>query len=45
MAKVPACGANASASIKRSDYDMAFAIPLVPDEIKLEIEVEAMKKM
>ena len=45
MAKVPACGANASASIKRSDYDMAFAIPAVPDEIKLEIEVEAMKKM
>jgi polyisoprenoid-binding protein YceI len=44
MAKVPACGANASASIKRSDYGMAFAIPAVPDEIKLEIEVEAMKK-
>ena len=44
MAKVPACGANASASIKRSDYDMSFALPAVPDEIKLEIEVEAMKK-
>jgi polyisoprenoid-binding protein YceI len=44
MAKVPACGANASASIKRSDYAMAFALPAVPDEIKLEIEVEAMKK-
>lgn len=44
MAKVPACGANATASIKRSDYDMSFALPAVPDEIGLEIEVEAMKK-
>ena len=44
MAKVPACGANATASIKRSDYGMSFAIPAVPDEIELEIEVEAMKK-
>jgi len=44
MAKVPACGANATASIKRSDYGMSFALPAVPDEIKLEIEIEAMKK-
>jgi polyisoprenoid-binding protein YceI len=44
MAKVPACGANATASIKRSDYDMSFALPAVPDEIKLEIEIEAMQK-
>lgn len=44
MAKVPACGANATASIKRSDYGMSFALPAVPDEIELEIEVEAMKK-
>lgn len=44
MAKVPACGANATASIKRSDYDMSFALPAVPDEIKLQIEIEAMQK-
>lgn len=44
MAKVPACGANATASIKRSDYGMSYALPAVPDEIKLEIEIEAMKK-
>jgi polyisoprenoid-binding protein YceI len=44
MAKVPACGANATASIKRSDYGMVYALPAVPDEIKLEIEVEAMQK-
>lgn len=43
MAKVPACGANATAAIKRSDYGMTFALPAVPDEITLEIEVEAMQ--
>ena len=43
MAKVPACGANATASIKRSDFGMSYALPAVPDEIALEIEVEAMK--
>jgi polyisoprenoid-binding protein YceI len=44
MAKVPACGANATASIKRSEFNMGYAIPAVPDEIKLEIEIEAMQK-
>lgn len=44
MLKVPACGANATATIKRSDYGMAYALPAVPDEIKLDIEVEAMIK-
>jgi polyisoprenoid-binding protein YceI len=44
MAKVPACGANATASIKRSDYGMTFALPAVRDEIELGIEVEAMRE-
>ena len=44
MAKVPACGANATASIKRSDYGMTYALPAVPDEITLEIEVEALQQ-
>ena len=44
MGKVPACGANATASIKRSEFDMGYAIPAVPDEIKLEVEIEAMQK-
>jgi polyisoprenoid-binding protein YceI len=44
MGKVPACGANATASIKRSAFDMGYAIPAVPDEIKLEVEIEAMQK-
>jgi polyisoprenoid-binding protein YceI len=44
MAQVPACGANATASINRSEFGLGYAIPAVPDEIKLEIEIEAMKK-
>jgi polyisoprenoid-binding protein YceI len=44
MEKVPACGANATATIKRSDYGMSFALPAVKDEIILDIEVEALQK-
>ncbi len=44
MMKVPACGANASGKIKRSDYGLTYALPAVPDEIGLDIEVEATKK-
>jgi polyisoprenoid-binding protein YceI len=42
--KVPACGANASAKIKRSEFGLAYALPAVPDEIGLMIEVEASKQ-
>jgi polyisoprenoid-binding protein YceI len=44
MEKVPACGANATATIKRSDYGMSYALPAVKDEIVLDIEVEALQK-
>jgi polyisoprenoid-binding protein YceI len=44
MMKVPACGANATAKIKRSDFGLSYGVPAVADEIGLEIEVEAMKK-
>jgi polyisoprenoid-binding protein YceI len=44
MMKVPACGANATAKIKRSDFGLSYGLPAVPDEIGLDIEVEAMKK-
>ncbi len=44
MAKVPACGANATAKIKRSEFDLGRLLPAVRDEIDLRIEVEAMKK-
>jgi polyisoprenoid-binding protein YceI len=44
MAKVPACGANPTATIRRSEYGLSYALPAVPDEITLEIEVEAMQQ-
>jgi polyisoprenoid-binding protein YceI len=44
MMKVPACGANATAKIKRSDYGMTYAMPAVPDEIELVVEIEATAK-
>lgn len=44
MAKVPACGANATATIKRSDFGLTYALPAVQDEIELVIEVEALQK-
>lgn len=44
MMKVPACGANASATIKRSDFGLSYALPAVKDEIKLDVEIEATLK-
>ena len=44
MMKVPACGANATGKIKRSEFGLSYAAPAVPDEIGLIIEVEATKK-
>jgi polyisoprenoid-binding protein YceI len=44
MAKVPACGANATATIKRSEFGINYAAGAVPDEIELRLEVEALKK-
>jgi polyisoprenoid-binding protein YceI len=37
------CGANASGSIKRSEFGMKFGIPAVGDEQKLWIEMEGYK--
>jgi polyisoprenoid-binding protein YceI len=42
--KVPACGANAVAVIKRSDFGMGLYAPAVSDEVTLRIGVEAHKK-
>ena len=44
MAGVPACGANATASINRSDFGLTYGEGAVPDEIKLVVEIEALKK-
>lgn len=44
MMKVPACAANAEATIKRSDFGVGAYVPMVGDELKLSLEVESVKK-
>jgi len=38
------CGATATAVVKRSDFNMGKAVPLVSDEVTLTIPVEAFKQ-
>jgi len=42
--KKEACGATATAKVKRSDFDMAKNVPYVGDEVTLTIPVEAIKQ-
>lgn len=44
MVKKDACGATATAKVKRSDFDMAKHTPYVGDEVTLTIPVEAIKQ-
>jgi polyisoprenoid-binding protein YceI len=39
--KVPTAGFSATATIKRSDFGITYFLPVLPDEIRLEIETEA----
>ena len=41
MLKVEACGANATAEVKRSDFNMGKNVPYVSDEVTLRITTEA----
>ena len=41
MSKRPAIGFDATATIKRSDFDLAVYVPNVSDEVKLRITTEA----
>jgi len=43
LTRRPLCGADVHAVIKRSDFGMNYAIPLIGDEVKLAIEVEGFK--
>ncbi len=43
FSKREACGADATATIKRSEFGMKYAIPAVADEVLLRIPVEAFK--
>ena len=41
MLKAPACGGNATAKIKRSDFNMGKNAPFVSDEVTLTLSIEA----
>lgn len=41
MMKVPAVGFDATATLKRSDFGLGYAVPAVSDEVSLRITVEA----
>ena len=43
MNKRQMCGANATATIKRSDFGLSSHVPAIGDEVKIIIEVEAVK--
>lgn len=43
LTRRPLCGADVHGVIKRSDFGMNYAIPLIGDEVKLAIEVEGFK--
>lgn len=43
MMKVPACAANATATIKRSEFGIGAYVPAVSDEVELDLEVEALQ--
>ncbi|HSV81178.1 MAG TPA: YceI family protein [Ramlibacter sp.] len=39
--KKPMCGADADATIKRTDFGMKFGVPAIADEVQLHINLEA----
>ena len=44
MLKVDACGANATAKVKRSEFNMGKNVPYVSDEVTLTLAIEAVNK-
>ena len=43
LTRRPMCGADVHTVIKRSDFGMNYAIPMIGDEVRLAIEVEGFK--
>jgi polyisoprenoid-binding protein YceI len=43
MNKKPMCGANATTTIKRAEFGITKYVPAVSDEVKIAIQIEAMK--
>ncbi|SER01642.1 Polyisoprenoid-binding protein YceI [Solimonas aquatica] len=44
MMKIAVCGADLETTVKRSDFGISYAVPMVGDEVSILIEVEARKK-
>ncbi len=44
IVKKDACGANATAVVKRTDFNMGKHVPYVSDEVTIDIPVEAVKE-
>ena len=44
MLKVDACGANATTTVKRSEFNMGKNVPFVSDEVTLTLAIEAVNK-
>ena len=44
MSKKEMCGGDLTATIKRTDYGMKYAVPAISDEVKLLIAVEGYKE-
>jgi polyisoprenoid-binding protein YceI len=44
MQKKDACGANATAVVKRTDFNMGKHAPYVGDEVTINLPIEAIKQ-
>lgn len=44
MLKREVCGGDFETTIKRSEYGITYGLPGIPDEIKLDIQIEAVKQ-
>ena len=44
MLKREVCGGDFETTIKRSEYGSSYGLPGIPDEIKLDIQIEAVKQ-
>ena len=44
MLKIKDCGADLETTVKRSEFGMKYALPLLGDDVKLRINVEALKE-
>jgi len=44
MLKRQVCGGDFETSIKRSEFGMSYGLPFIPDDVKLVVQIEAIKQ-